>query len=357
MKCPFCAESVKEENDLEMHIEMKHDNELEGKTPKQIIYHEKNKYKNKNIGICSCGKPKAWNESKNKYEHFCGSEEHNAKLRQEYENNMMTTYGTANPAELPEHQVAMMEGRSIAKRIQYGKTEFVVLSEVEAETLRQLQKLNFPESDLEAPSLSVNIPYEMPPDYKKRNHIPDIFVKSLNLLISCKDSVDNPNMHPNFKKDRFKSLYQYQAILNNTEYNFIQVEGVEDAKNIPMYIAHVKKAHSSKSRYVIPPRVDCFVLMNESFFLDTLVLNEQGYILTSESMNGKGFIINEEGQLVITGINKWNGVKINANMIAENYIESDKIQINDLEAISYFLSNKNLLNEEVIQECFMDVIE
>ena len=39
---------------------------------------------------------------------------------------METTYGTKNPAELPEHQVAMMSGRKIARRFKLGKKEFVV---------------------------------------------------------------------------------------------------------------------------------------------------------------------------------------------------------------------------------------
>lgn len=375
MKCFICGVKLDGgEEELIKHIEEVHPDALEpdkvhpeGRTAKQLVYHDKNKYKIENIGVCSCGKDKPWNEEKGKYEHFCGTEEHNRKLRQEFENNMETTYGTKNPAELPEHQVAMMSGRKIARRFKLGKKEFVVLSSVEEGMIREAYKYGVKEDDMEAPSLSVNVPYEMPPDYKKRNHIPDLLIISKHTLMSGKDSIDNPNMHPNMKKDRFKSLYEYQAILNDTDYNFVQIEGNEDVRNVPLYLKAIDKANAKKSRYVIPPKVDCFVLMQESInsetlpddlFLNKLVLNEQGYILTNDSLNGKGFILSEE-HVFFTDIQNWNSLFIDVSEVMkyDEYFGEFKIGIWDHENIKRFLESKVLLDGEIITECVKEMIE
>jgi len=376
MKCFICGVSVEgDEEALAKHIEEVHSDMLkpdrvypEGRTAKQLIYHNKNKkYGNENLGVCSCGVQKPWNEEKGKYEHYCGTPEHKAKLRQDYKNNMSNTYGTDNPAELPEHQVSMMNGRSIARRFTIDKKEFVVLSSVEEGMIREAHRYGVKVNDMEAPSLSVNIPYEMPPDYKKRNHIPDLHIISKNTLMSGKDSINNPNMHPNMKKDRFKSLYQYQAILNNTDYNFVQIEGNEDVKNVPLYLKAIDKANKQKSRYIVPPKVDCYVLMQESFdtenleesmYLNKLVLNEQGYILTNDYLNGKGFQL-VEGFVFFTEIHNWNKLVLDVAEVIrhDEYFGDYKLAIWDHENIKIFLESKVLKEEDIIESAVIEVIE
>ena len=83
MKCFICGIQVEDEEELINHIKEKHDDKLEpsndnpdGYTAEQLWYHEKNKYKLKNIGVCPyCSGRKPWNEEKKKYEYYCGQQE------------------------------------------------------------------------------------------------------------------------------------------------------------------------------------------------------------------------------------------------------------------------------------------
>ncbi len=68
MKCFICGAFVEDEESLLNHIREVHNDKLEptndnpnGYTAEQLWYHEKNKYKLKNIGVCACGRIKPWN--------------------------------------------------------------------------------------------------------------------------------------------------------------------------------------------------------------------------------------------------------------------------------------------------------
>lgn len=371
MKCYICKQEVGSEEELIEHIKTVHDDLLaptdsnpDGYTAEQLWYHEKNKYKLKSIGVCACGRLKPWDKDKNKYKYYCGSQECKDKMRQVAVNNSMNKFGVENPAELEENQLAMMEGKGktlyalnehdylIVDKNNCDKEEtlrdintkykeaskYVYLSKVEEKTLISLLSF-FKHSNIIAPMKNSDISYKLPNDDKLHNHIPDIFVSSLRLIISCKDSILNPNMHPNMKKDRFKNLYEYQFILNHTDYNYIQIEGEEDVDNLPKYISAIKSTVYGGGRYVSPPKVDIYVLMQETFFddsefkLDTFIINEQGFILRNRNSD-YGYRV-KEGNLEIVEVEKFNNVVYETSTITDIlYGESIDILFNDTDRIT-----------------------
>ena len=329
MKCFLCGKQVDSEEELLKHIEEEHqdvltDQELrpEDMTAQQLLYHQKNKkHKNMKVGICPmCSKLKPWDEEKKKYKHYCGSQECADKYTQIRINNTMAKHGVENPADVEENQYAMMEGKGktmyALSNLEYivvdknntddpkvvheletkykDATKYVFLSKVEEKTILGLMTF-FKPSDIQAPMMNAKIEYTIPHDPTVHKHLPDIFVPSVNLIVSCKDSILHPNMHPNMKKDRYKNLYEYQYILNHTSYNYIQIEGEEDVANLTTYINAVKKTTAGGGRYVSPPKVDIYVLMQEQstgfdendFLLDTFVINGQGFVFRNRnSSNG-----------------------------------------------------------------------
>lgn len=258
-KCFLCGAEVE---NLEDHISREHNDIVKERdmTPRQLIYHNKNRNRPGTIGVCSCGRPKEWLEKEGKYSYYCGHPDHAAKMRQDYINNTQAKYGVDDWIELPEHQRIAVAERSISTAYTYkdGK-EVVAVGSVELALHKELEKLGWEGKDVDAPA-PFNIPYT---DHQgiKRNHIPDAFLKPLNLVISVKDGMENPNRHPNMKKDRLKNIYEYKAILNDTSYNYIQIEGVEDVKRLGEYLKAVKGVR----RYVMPPRIDVAMLIGEGF--------------------------------------------------------------------------------------------
>ena len=386
MKCFICKQEVGTEEELIQHIKEVHNDMLvptnthpDGHTAEQLWYHEKNKYKLKNIGVCACGRLKPWDKDKNKYKYYCGSVECKDKMRQVAINNSMNKFGVENPAELEENQLAMMEGKGktlyalnehdylIVDKDNCDKEEtlrdintkykeaskYVYLSKVEEKTLISLLSF-FKHSDIIAPMKNSDISYKLPNDDKLHNHIPDIFVSSLRLIISCKDSILNPNMHPNMKKDRFKNLYEYQFILNHTDYNYIQIEGEEDVDNLPKYISAIKSTIHGGGRYISPPKVDIYVLMQETYFdesefiLDTFIINEQGFVLRNRNSN-YGYRI-REGNLEIVEVEKFNNVVYDMDTITDIVFgESSEILFNDTTSIIEIIERfKNMEFDEMV---------
>ena len=212
-----------------------------------------------------CGKkPARWNPTAIKYSRICDNPACIKAYSESMGDALEVKHGTRNLADRPEHQLKMQKGRDIAKDYVYSDdTVFTVLGNVEYETLKGLDdKCKFKSSDLDVPA-AFQIKYTLPTDGRERMHFPDIYVKSLDLIISCKDGLDNPNMHPNFKKDRLKSMMEYIAILKTTKHNYIQVEGLGDVKELKSIIDSCKEVVKKGGRYIIPPRID-FMLYGES---------------------------------------------------------------------------------------------
>ena len=232
-------------------------------TEKQKAFLERNKYR-KNIGKCViCKKPTSWNEEKGRYNRFC-SDECVKKYVEIRNKRMLDKYGTTNLASIPEFQKdKLMANRSIAKTYTFKDGgQKIVLSNIEYGILEYLDNKGYTSEEVEAPA-SVVIPYKF--EGKNLNHIPDIFVKPLNLIISGKDGLDNPNMSPHFIKDRKKNIAIFKEMLDNWNFNYVQVEGEKEVKALDSTFITIEKL-TKKGRVVIPPRIDFALLYSEGWF-------------------------------------------------------------------------------------------
>ena len=256
-------------------------------TDKQKAFLERNKYR-KNIGNCViCKKPTTWNEEKGRYDRFC-SDACVKKYVEIRNKRVLDKYGTTNLASIPEFQKdKLMANRGIAKTYTFkdgGRK--IVLSNIEYRILEYLDNAGYTSEDIEAPA-SIVIPYRF--EGKNLNHIPDIFVRPLNLIISGKDGLDNPNMSPHFLKDRKKNIAIFKEILDNYNLNYVQVEGEKEVKALESTMLTIQKLMKKNGRVVIPPRID-FALYSESmkhiqyddamyrYFKNFVVYNKNGVL-------------------------------------------------------------------------------
>lgn len=240
-------------------------------TDKQKAFHERNKYR-KNIGNCViCKKPTTWNEEKGRYDRFC-SDACVKKYVEIRNKRVLDKYGTTNLASIPEFQKdKLMANRGIAKTYTFkdgGRK--IVLSNIEYQILEYLDGAGYTSEDIEAPA-SIVIPYRF--EGKNLNHIPDIFVRPLNLIISGKDGLDNPNMSPHFLKDRKKNIAIFKEILDNYNLNYVQVEGEKEVKALESTMLTIQKLMKKNGRVVIPPRID-FALYSEKMETGTIPISQ-----------------------------------------------------------------------------------
>lgn len=265
--CPVCDFKSKDRDELAAHIEKTHPDVLKNKgfTAKQFLYHDRNSHNN-NIGQCvECGREVEWDESRERYPRLCGSQSCKKRAHKRHKRNTKKKHGVEYRMNDPEFQrEKLLKNRPNAKEYEWsrGSHSFVVLSEVEYKLLETLDKsTRLKAEDIQAPAEFV-IEYKTP-DGKKHQHYPDCYIEPLNLIISCKDSLENPNTHPNMKKDRLKNICEYRSILNNYEYNFLQVEGKKEVDEVPDLLKEVSNTVKRGGRYIVPPRVDV-VMYNES---------------------------------------------------------------------------------------------
>lgn len=208
--------------------------------------------------------PAVWNRDKIKYSRLCSNHECRKKYVETFEERMKSVHGAKRLLDRPDHQVKMMKARGIAKEYTFSTGEVeTMIGKMELKGVEILDRTcKIKRDDMEIPASTV-IKYKNPKTGEIKNHIPDMYIKSLNLLISFKDGLDNPNNHPNFQKDRYKSILQYITILRDTDFNFIQIEGEEDLKELPAIIKSCKDMYNKGGRYIIPPRID-FMLYKEA---------------------------------------------------------------------------------------------
>ena len=232
---------------------------MEYLSEKHKAFMERNKYR-KNIGHCTiCKGASNWNEAKGRYDRFC-SDACKKKYVEVRNKRMLDKYGTTNlAADMDFQKNKLLANRSIALTYNFkdGGSK-IVLSKVEYDILGQLENMGYTSDDIDAPADFV-ITYEL--DGKKLHHIPDIYIKSLNLIISAKDGLDNPNTHPSFMKDRKKNIVIFKSILDNYKYNYIQIEGKESEVTRDV-VDVARKVINKGQRFIIPPRVD-FVMYRE----------------------------------------------------------------------------------------------
>jgi len=344
----------------------------------KYIYDELRGYSKENPAICPiCKKnPVEWNKEFKRYNRFCNDSACVKKAREDFKMNAKAKLGTDNPASLPSHQIEMQKNRSIAKEyvFQDGGIK-TVLGMQEYNILNALERHGYKSNQIETPGPTFQ--YYHPILKKNLVHISDIFIPELNLIISGKDGIDNPNMHPNIQKDRLRAIYEYIHIVNNTEYNFVQIEGDADIKSIDVILRKCKDIYSKGGRYIIPPRVDLhaygenmvgklFDNMRYYFLLDS-----DGSILISwfsiTNRSSKGNVIFEDSIATFNFETIFNNTILSQNLF---YIEIDDYSImnfrrdvvnmelkSNYQALKYFYSG--MLDENVFyRKMFLsDIIE
>lgn len=188
-KCPFCDRRYLDKGALILHMEKLHNDELHGLTPSQVYFNYINRYEltKANGRSVISGKPTKWNEATGRYERFLPEEK--AQYRQYFLNNMKKA-GKENIMKDPEHQKEMLASRGISGKYKWSDgTEFVYTGSYERKFLEFLDKmLGFPSSDIMTPAPQI-FSYRRP-DGTEHFHIPDVYITSLNLIVSIK-SADN----------------------------------------------------------------------------------------------------------------------------------------------------------------------
>lgn len=286
---------------------------------KYKIVYDKYKGYDENPPKCRiCGiNPTPWNAENNKYKPICSDPRCIATAEEQYAGNMIRVHGTANLAATREGQMKMQAGRSIAKEYIWADgTTMTVLGSIELKTLAALEEYGITSDDVTAPAHFI-IKYKIPGENENRTHYPDIFIKSLNLIISCKDGLENPNKSPHFKKDRLKNLCEYMSILNTTTYNYVQIEGHEGVKDISDILDTVSKM-SKNSRYVVPPRIDFMLYGENEHLLDTIyfhaIVDDNSEIIlpyiSIKKYSSSGFIIIDNKPVYIDISNIYNDSKM-----------------------------------------------
>lgn len=214
--------------------------------------------------VCVVCKKKVatWNDKTMKYGRICDSEACRKAYVAGRNENVEKVHGTSNLAADPEYQkTKLLPNRGIAKEYTFENGDVkICIGKVELATVEKLDELGFDSKDVFVPA-PFTITYFNPKTKKKSFHIPDIYIKSLDLIISVKDGMDNPNNHPNMEKDRLKSLLEYVAIVDDTNHNYMQIEGMSDILNLE---ARINSCVSGGHRFLIPPRIDLSQLIGES---------------------------------------------------------------------------------------------
>lgn len=310
-------------------------------TEKEKSFIKRNKYRKTPLGRCViCGKPSPWNEEKGHYERLCSDKckREYVKLRNE---RVKEKYGTSNLADIAEFQRdKLMANRTIAKPYTHTDgTVYNVLSKLEFDALRYLDKtLHLPSSDIEAPMSSAPIKYKYHGTIKR--HYPDIYIKSLNLIISIKDGMDNPNRHPNFKKDREKNIAIYKSILTTSKYNYMQIEGKEVTVIDELLKSAIHLIKSEHTRFILPPRID-FVMYNESCYNACEEVSKYNYLVFAKDNDN-----NLLGSVFVA-----HGIQFDDNLYTiykSGFIRIDNIDDIDVTCVIRDISSLNIKYEDIV---------
>jgi hypothetical protein len=193
-KCPFCNKKYVRKDALMEHIANSHEDECYGLPPQQVYFNWKNKYplsKDHGLSVVS-GKPTKFNLTTCRYERF--ADEHDRQLyREMFKKRMIQTYGKETLLDDPKYQAEhMLANRKITNVYTWANGEKTIYTGTyERKFLEYLEdtlKWENP-TDIMAPAPQI-FPYIDPETGKRRNHIPDFYITSLNLIVNIK-AADN----------------------------------------------------------------------------------------------------------------------------------------------------------------------
>lgn len=213
-KCPFCNYKYENKFSLYSHMETKHQDQLRGMSATQVYFNFKNK---KTKGSCIiCKKETKWNGTTERYERLC-SETCVKKYRELFKKRMIKARGTDNMLNDPEHQKKMLANRKISgEYIWKDKCKTPYVGSYELDFLNFCENyLGFKSTDILGPAPQI---FEYDDNGKKRFHIPDFYIPSMNLIIQIKSGT---NKHYR-ERDIGKELI-VDKLVSNSPYNYFKI--------------------------------------------------------------------------------------------------------------------------------------
>lgn len=270
---PFDNRKFKHISDVVGYVKKYH----QDKIPKQYngdVNHYMFDYRhNFKGGKCQmCGNPTEWDPTVNKYKILCEpltikrlftdpfrffktfiNNRGNScadVVRAKFKENSLKKDGTFNYMEKPEFQQKLLENRKIARVVNFKGKEFTVIGSYEERFVKVISALLFSANDLEAPGPQIDW---VDTDGKKRLHITDFFLPKHDCVVSVKDGGENKNNHPSMKERRHKDAIKFNALINNTKYHCIELNGTKEIDDFPKIFKELKQYIKDKKRFIYYP--------------------------------------------------------------------------------------------------------
>lgn len=220
-KCPYCEKRLTRE-DMALHIEKYHEDMIpKGYTANRVAFNTINK---KDHGRCViCGKESPWNETKCRYDRFCGNPACKKKAAKIAEQNTHR-HAQLRSEKGPEIQKQMLSKRRISGKYKFstgGEIEYV--GSYEKEFLKAMDLImGVNAEDIQQPGPVIQYTY----NGKKRDWITDFYYIPYNLVFDIKDGGDNPNTRE-MEDYRQKQIEKEKAIRDQGKYNYIRATNKE----------------------------------------------------------------------------------------------------------------------------------
>lgn len=212
-RCPFCHYKYENKYSLYSHIENKHHDQLKGMSAARVYFNFKNK---KSKGSCiMCKKETKWNENTERYDRIC-SDKCTKEYRKLFQARMKNA-GKENQMNDPEHQKKMLANRKISgEYIWHDKTKTPYVGSYELDFLNFCEHyLGLTSKDIMGPAPQV---FEYTYEGKKRFHIPDFYIPSMNLIIQIKSAT---NKH--YRQRDIKKEIMTDKLVENSPYNYFKI--------------------------------------------------------------------------------------------------------------------------------------
>ena len=270
-KSPFDNKIFSNVAELEIYVTKNFKNKIPNKYKGNVahfLYDKRN-----NPGVCQiCKTPTEWDSKLKKYEILCRpitikrflsdplrvmrtlfknrGNSCQEVMRKNYLENIQKKYNTDNLMNTIEYQQMLLQNRSIAKVVKFKNKEYTVIGTFEEHFVKVLNKMNISTINFESPGPIVKYNTK---DGVKKEHIPDFFLSNINTVVSIKDGGKNRNNHPSMVARRESDAYKFKGLVDNTEYNLIELNGLEDIDKFPLYYETIKKYIKDKVRYIKYP--------------------------------------------------------------------------------------------------------
>ena len=213
-KCPFCNYKYENKQSLYSHMETKHHDQLGGMSAARVYFNFKNK---KTKGSCiMCRKETQWNETTERYERLC-SDSCKKKYREQFRKRMIKVHGTDNLLNNEEQQKKMLANRKISgEYIWNDKTKTPYVGSYELDFLNFCEHyLGLTSKDIMGPAPQI---FEYTYQGKKRFHIPDFYIPSMNLIIQIKSGTNKHYRERDLEKELLTD-----KLIENSPYNYFKI--------------------------------------------------------------------------------------------------------------------------------------